>query len=103
MSAVQPRASRPSVLGELGHDTAMLGRVREELIQLAHGICYPFDLRQLLAVRVRSRALAVRSAEGQMSAVQPRASRPSVLGELGHDTAMLGRVREDDDGDERPC
>ncbi|KAJ6156818.1 PSP1 C-terminal [Penicillium chrysogenum] len=37
---------------------------------------------------------------GQMSAVQPRASRPSVLGELGHDTAMLGRVREDDDGDE---
>ncbi|KXG53633.1 uncharacterized protein PGRI_006830 [Penicillium griseofulvum] len=37
---------------------------------------------------------------GQMSAVQPRASRPSMLGELGHDTAMLGRVREDDDGDE---
>lgn len=37
---------------------------------------------------------------GQMSAVQPRASRPSVLGELGHDPAMLGRVREDDDGDE---
>jgi hypothetical protein len=39
-------------------------------------------------------------APGQMSAVQPRASRPSVLGELGHDTATLGRVREDDDGDE---
>ena len=38
-------------------------------------------------------------APGQMSAVQPRASRPSVLGELGHDTAMLGRVREDDDDD----
>lgn len=37
---------------------------------------------------------------GQMSAVQPRASRPSVLGELGHDPAMLGRVREDEDGDE---
>ncbi|KAJ5543400.1 PSP1 C-terminal [Penicillium sp. DV-2018c] len=37
---------------------------------------------------------------GSMSAVQPRASRPSVLGELGHDPAMLGRVREDDDGDE---
>lgn len=37
---------------------------------------------------------------GQMSVVQPRASRPSVLGELGHDSAMLGRVREDDDGDE---
>ncbi|KAJ5142741.1 PSP1 C-terminal [Penicillium bovifimosum] len=37
---------------------------------------------------------------GQMSAVQPRASRPSMLGELGHDPAMLGRVREDDDGDE---
>ncbi|KAJ5678724.1 hypothetical protein N7462_006968 [Penicillium macrosclerotiorum] len=39
---------------------------------------------------------------GQMSSVQPRASRPSVLGELGHDPAMLGRVREDDDGDESP-
>ncbi|CDM26535.1 hypothetical protein DTO013E5_4741 [Penicillium roqueforti] len=38
-------------------------------------------------------------APGQMSAVQPRASRPSMLGELGHDTAMLGRVREDDDDD----
>ncbi|OQE18232.1 hypothetical protein PENSTE_c018G06405 [Penicillium steckii] len=38
---------------------------------------------------------------GQMSSGQPRASRPSVLGELGHDPAMLGRVREDeDDGDE---
>lgn len=37
---------------------------------------------------------------GQMSSVQPRASRPSMLGELGHDTAMLGQVREDDDGDE---
>ncbi|KAJ5157102.1 uncharacterized protein N7482_008202 [Penicillium canariense] len=39
---------------------------------------------------------------GQMSSGQPRASRPSVLGELGHDPAMLGRVREDDDGDESP-
>ncbi|CAG7918324.1 unnamed protein product [Penicillium olsonii] len=37
---------------------------------------------------------------GQISAVQPRASRPSMLGELGHDPAMLGRVREDDDGDD---
>ncbi|KAJ5085985.1 hypothetical protein N7532_010756 [Penicillium argentinense] len=37
---------------------------------------------------------------GQMSSGQPRGSRPSVLGELGHDPAMLGRVREDDDGDE---
>ncbi|KAJ5403535.1 PSP1 C-terminal [Penicillium cosmopolitanum] len=36
---------------------------------------------------------------GQMSSGQPRASRPSVLGELGHDSAMLGRVREDDDGE----
>jgi hypothetical protein len=34
---------------------------------------------------------------GQLSSGQPRASR---LGELGHDPAMLGRVREDDDGDE---
>ncbi|KAJ5084739.1 hypothetical protein NUU61_009318 [Penicillium alfredii] len=39
---------------------------------------------------------------GQMSAVQPRSSRPSVLGELGHDPAMLDRVREDDDGDDAP-
>lgn len=39
-------------------------------------------------------------APGQMSSGQPRAARPSVLGELGHDPAMLGRVREDDDGDE---
>ena len=37
---------------------------------------------------------------GQASAVQQRAQRPSMLGELGHDPAMLGRVREDDDGDE---
>ncbi|KAJ6119336.1 PSP1 C-terminal [Penicillium sp. IBT 18751x] len=37
---------------------------------------------------------------GQLSSGQPRASRPSVLGELGHDPAMLGRVREDEDGDE---
>ncbi|KAJ5654552.1 hypothetical protein N7490_001555 [Penicillium lividum] len=35
---------------------------------------------------------------GQSSAVQQRGQRPSVLGELGHDSAMLGRVREDDDG-----
>lgn len=39
-------------------------------------------------------------APGQMSAVQSRASRPSVLGELGHDRAMLGRVREDEDDQE---
>lgn len=37
---------------------------------------------------------------GQMSSVQPRTARPSVLGDLGHDPAMLGRVREDEDGDE---
>ncbi|CAG8239853.1 unnamed protein product [Penicillium salamii] len=37
---------------------------------------------------------------GQISAVQPRASRPSMLGDLGHDPAMLGRVREDDDGND---
>lgn len=41
-------------------------------------------------------------APGQLSSGQPRASRPSVLGELGHDPAMLGRVREDEDGDESP-
>ncbi|KAF7712078.1 PSP1 C-terminal domain-containing protein [Penicillium ucsense] len=34
---------------------------------------------------------------GQLASGQPRASRPSVLGELGHDPATLGRVREDDD------
>lgn len=37
---------------------------------------------------------------GQTSAGQQRGQRPSVLGDLGHDSAMLGRVREDDDGDE---
>ncbi|KAJ5601007.1 hypothetical protein N7510_010541 [Penicillium lagena] len=37
---------------------------------------------------------------GQMSAVQPRSARPSVLGELGHDPATLGQLREDEDGDD---
>ncbi|PYH96346.1 hypothetical protein BO71DRAFT_417818 [Aspergillus ellipticus CBS 707.79] len=37
---------------------------------------------------------------GQYSALQHRSSRPSLLGELGHDPATLGRVREDDDDDE---
>lgn len=37
---------------------------------------------------------------GQLSSVQHRASRPSLLGELGHDPAMLGRVREDEDDEE---
>ncbi|KAE8352937.1 hypothetical protein BDV28DRAFT_118228 [Aspergillus coremiiformis] len=36
----------------------------------------------------------------QFSALQHRTSRPSLLGELGHDPATLGRVREDDDGEE---
>ncbi|KAH3519916.1 hypothetical protein KXV55_006826 [Aspergillus fumigatus] len=34
---------------------------------------------------------------GQYSALQHRSSRPSLLGELGHDPATLGRVCEDDD------
>ncbi|THC90407.1 hypothetical protein EYZ11_010126 [Aspergillus tanneri] len=34
---------------------------------------------------------------GQFSALQHRSSRPSLLGELGHDPATLGRVREDED------
>ncbi|KAL4869135.1 hypothetical protein BDV12DRAFT_196568 [Aspergillus spectabilis] len=33
----------------------------------------------------------------QYSALQHRSSRPSLLGELGHDPATLGRVREDED------
>ncbi|KAE8144815.1 hypothetical protein BDV25DRAFT_145252 [Aspergillus avenaceus] len=37
---------------------------------------------------------------GQFSALQHRSSRPSLLGELGHDPATLGRVREDDDDEE---
>lgn len=37
---------------------------------------------------------------GQLSSLQHRSSRPSLLGELGHDPAMLGRVREDEDDDE---
>ncbi|KAL4907297.1 hypothetical protein BDW74DRAFT_148895 [Aspergillus multicolor] len=36
---------------------------------------------------------------GQFSALQHRSSRPSLLGELGHDPATLGRVREDEDDD----
>ncbi|OJJ39583.1 hypothetical protein ASPWEDRAFT_105170 [Aspergillus wentii DTO 134E9] len=39
---------------------------------------------------------------GQFSALQHRSSRPSLLGELGHDPAMLGRVREDDDDETSP-
>lgn len=39
----------------------------------------------------------------QFSALQHRSSRPSLLGELGHDPATLGRVREDEnDGLESP-
>lgn len=37
---------------------------------------------------------------GPMSAVQPRASWPSVLGGQSHDSAVVGRVREDDGGGE---
>lgn len=39
---------------------------------------------------------------GQLSSLQHRSSRPSLLGELGHDSAMLGRVREDEDDDGSP-
>ncbi|KAF9883796.1 hypothetical protein FE257_002780 [Aspergillus nanangensis] len=39
---------------------------------------------------------------GQYSALQHRTSRPSLLGELGHDPATLGRVREDDDDSGSP-
>lgn len=39
---------------------------------------------------------------GQYSSVQRRSSRPSLLGELGHDPATLGRVREDEDDDISP-
>ncbi|KAL4806866.1 ribosomal L15-domain-containing protein [Aspergillus unguis] len=34
-----------------------------------------------------------------LSALQRRSSRPNLLGELGHDPATLGRVREDEDDD----
>ncbi|PYH44317.1 PSP1 family protein [Aspergillus saccharolyticus JOP 1030-1] len=34
---------------------------------------------------------------GQYTSLQHRSSRPSLLGELGHDSATLGRVREDED------
>lgn len=37
---------------------------------------------------------------GQLSSLPHRSSRPSLLGELGHDPAMLGQVREDEDDDE---
>lgn len=39
---------------------------------------------------------------GPLSSLQRRSSRPSVLGELGHDPAMLGRVREDEDDGASP-
>ena len=41
-----------------------------------------------------------RNSAAQLSALQRRSSRPSLLGELGHDPVALGRVREDDDDDE---
>ncbi|PGH19092.1 hypothetical protein AJ79_00126 [Helicocarpus griseus UAMH5409] len=37
------------------------------------------------------------SNSAQFASVQRRSSRPSLLGELGHDPATLGRVREDED------
>ncbi|OAX82825.1 hypothetical protein ACJ72_02817 [Emergomyces africanus] len=37
------------------------------------------------------------TAAGPLSSIQRRSSRPSMLGELGHDPATLGRVREDED------
>jgi PSP1 C-terminal conserved region len=37
---------------------------------------------------------------GQIASVQHRTSRPSILGDLGHDAGTLGRVREVDDDDE---
>ncbi|WEW58332.1 hypothetical protein PRK78_003800 [Emydomyces testavorans] len=40
---------------------------------------------------------AARSRNSAQYSVQRRSSRPSMLGELGHDSAILGRVREDDD------
>lgn len=41
-----------------------------------------------------------RNSASQLSALQHRSSRPSLLGELGHDPATLGRVREDEDDEE---
>lgn len=38
---------------------------------------------------------------GQYSGLQHRSSRPSLLGELGHDSGQLDRVREDDDDETR--
>ena len=48
---------------------------------------------------VGSRAIG-RGRAPQYTNLQHRASRPSVLGELGHDSAILGRVKEDEDGEE---
>lgn len=41
-----------------------------------------------------------RNSASQLSALQHRSSRPSLLGELGHDPATLARVREDEDDEE---
>lgn len=38
---------------------------------------------------------------GPYTGLQHRSSRPSLLGELGHDSALLGQVREDDDGEDK--
>ncbi|EER43404.1 PSP1 domain-containing protein [Histoplasma capsulatum H143] len=40
---------------------------------------------------------ARRGTVAPLSSIQRRSSRPSMLGELGHDAATLGRVREDED------
>ncbi|KAI1934360.1 hypothetical protein LOZ66_006070 [Ophidiomyces ophidiicola] len=45
---------------------------------------------------------ATRSRNSAQYSVQRRSSRPSLLGELGRDSAVLGRVREDEDDDVSP-
>ncbi|KAL2365534.1 hypothetical protein RJZ56_001555 [Blastomyces dermatitidis] len=40
-----------------------------------------------------------RGTAAPLSSIQRRSSRPSILGDLGHDTATLGRVREDEGDD----
>lgn len=42
-----------------------------------------------------------RNSASQLSALQHRSSRPSLLGELGHDPGTLARVREDEDDEEQ--
>ncbi|KAL1970623.1 hypothetical protein VTN77DRAFT_4267 [Rasamsonia byssochlamydoides] len=56
---------------------------------------------KLMAAKAASHYNTGRGRNGsQYTGLQHRSSRPSLLGELGHDSALLGQVREDDDDED---